>query len=155
MNQAEMLTRFAREGDFDCFLLAGRYTLLDQIGLLELLPLCEEKQISIVLGGPYNSGILASSHKNDSHYNYELASPEILEKAKKLESLCETHGVSLKAAALQFPLAHPAVASVIPGARNLEQLEENIQLISVDIPKEFWLALRQSNLIASDAPIPE
>ena len=126
MNQWEMLARFAREADPDCFLLAGRYTLLDQSGLDELLPLCVEKDIGIVLGGPYNSGILASDLSDDTTFNYLPAPRDVLEKARSIKDVCDRHGVPLKAAALQFGLAHPAVAATIPGARSIEEIEENL-----------------------------
>jgi D-threo-aldose 1-dehydrogenase len=154
MNQAEMLARFAREGDFDCFLLAGRYTLIDHSGLKELLPLCEEKQISIVIGGPYNSGILAGGAISGAKFNYQDASPEIVEKVRKVEEVCRRHSVPLKAAALQFPLAHPAVASVIPGARSAAEAEENFALIKAPIPHEFWKDLQAEKLLPEEAPVP-
>jgi D-threo-aldose 1-dehydrogenase len=154
MNQAEMLARFAREAEFDCFLLAGRYTLIDHIGLRELLPLCVEKQISIIIGGPYNSGVLASGAKPGAKFNYVDASEEILQKVRQVEKVCDRHDVPMKAAALQFTLAHPAVASVIPGARSVDELEENFRLASHPIPVEFWTDLRKSRLIPDDAPTP-
>jgi D-threo-aldose 1-dehydrogenase len=155
MNQAEMPARFAREGNFDCFLLAGRYSLIDHTGLKELLPLCVEKQISIIIGGPYNSGILATGAKPGAKFNYADAPPEILEKVGKVEEVCARHQVPMKAAALQFPLAHPAVASVIPGARSVAELEENFRLISHPIPGGFWAELRSKGLLPEEAPVPE
>ena len=155
MNQAEMPARFAREGNFDCFLLAGRYSLIDHTGLKELLPLCVEKQISIIIGGPYNSGILATGAKPGAKFNYADAPPEILEKVRKVEEVCERHQVPMKAAALQFPLAHPAVAAVIPGARSVAELEENFRLISHPIPGDFWADLRSKGLLPEEAPVPE
>lgn len=155
MNQAEMPARFAREGNFDCFLLAGRYTLIDHTGLKELLPLCVEKKISIIIGGPYNSGILATGAKPGAKFNYADAPPEILEKVRRVEAVCDRHGVPMKAAALQFPLAHPAVASVIPGARSVAELEESFRLISHPIPGEFWAELRSKGLLPQEAPVPE
>jgi D-threo-aldose 1-dehydrogenase len=155
MNQAEMPARFAREGNFDCFLLAGRYSLIDHTGLKELLPLCVEKQISIIIGGPYNSGILATGAKPGAKFNYADAPPEILEKVRKVEEVCQRHQVPMKAAALQFPLAHPAVASVIPGARSVAELEENFRLISHPIPGDFWADLRANGLLPEEAPVPE
>ncbi len=155
MNQAEMPARFAREGNFDCFLLAGRYSLIDHTGLKELLPLCVEKQISIIIGGPYNSGILATGAKPGAKFNYADAPPEILEKVRKVEEVCERHHVPMKAAALQFPLAHPAVAAVIPGARSVAELEENFRLISHPIPGGFWADLRAKGLLPEEAPVPE
>ncbi|HEX5410274.1 MAG TPA: aldo/keto reductase [Terriglobia bacterium] len=155
MNQAEMPARFAREGNFDCFLLAGRYTLIDHTGLKELLPLCVEKKISIIIGGPYNSGILATGAKRGAKFNYADAPPEILQKVRRVEEVCARHRVPMKAAALQFPLAHPAVASVIPGARSVAELEESFRLISHPIPGEFWAELRSKGLLPQEAPVPE
>jgi D-threo-aldose 1-dehydrogenase len=155
MNQAEMPARFAREGNFDCFLLAGRYSLIDHTGLKELLPLCVEKKISIIIGGPYNSGILATGAKPGAKFNYADAPPEILERVRKVEEVCDRFQVPMKAAALQFPLAHPAVASVIPGARSVTELEENFRLISHPIPGEFWAELRAKGLLPEEAPVPE
>lgn len=154
MNQAEMLARFAREGEFDCFLLAGRYTLIDHTGLKELLPLCVQKSISIIIGGPYNSGVLASGAKLGAKFNYADAPEEILQKVRKVEEVCKRHNVPMKAAALQFPLAHPAVAAVIPGARSVEEIEENFRLISHPIPADFWADMRKSGLIPDEAPTP-
>jgi D-threo-aldose 1-dehydrogenase len=155
MNKWEMPARFAREGNFDCFLLAGRYTLIDHTGLKELLPLCIEKQISIIIGGPYNSGILATGARPGAKFNYADAPPEILEKVRKVEEVCRRHQVPMKAAALQFPLAHPAVAAVIPGARSVAELEENFRLISHPIPGDFWADLRAKGLLPQEAPVPE
>jgi D-threo-aldose 1-dehydrogenase len=154
MNQAEMLARFAREGNFDCFLLAGRYTLIDHTGLKELLPLCVEKSISIIIGGPYNSGILATGAKAGAKFNYADAPPEIMDRVQRVEEVCARHSVPMKAAALQFPLAHPAVASVIPGARSVAELEENFRLISHPIPGELWAELRSKGLLPQEAPVP-
>lgn len=155
MNQAEMLARFAREGDFDCFLLAGRYTLIDHSGLRELLPLCQQKNISIIIGGPYNSGILAGGALSGTKFNYQDASAEVSEKVKKVEEICRRYSVPMKAAALQFPLAHPAVASVIPGARSAPEMEENFALMTVSIPRDFWDDLLAEGLLPSEAPVPE
>jgi D-threo-aldose 1-dehydrogenase len=154
MNQAEMEACFAREGDFDCFLLAGRYTLIDHSGLAELLPLCQRKQISIIVGGPFNSGILAGGTLSGSKFDYDTAPAEIVERVRNVERVCAHHGVPLKAAALQFPLAHPAVASVIPGARSVAEVEENFRLMSVAIPADFWQELRTERLLPLEAPVP-
>ena len=154
MNQWAMLARFAREADPDCFLLAGRYTLLDQSGLDELLPLCMEKGIGIVLGGPYNSGILASDLSDDTTFNYLPAPREILERARRIKEVCDRHGVPLKAAALQFGLAHPAVAATIPGARAIAEIEENLRMAAHPIPAALWDDLRAERLIHPDAPAP-
>src|SRR5713226_9394052 len=131
MNQAEMLTRFAREADFDCFLLAGRYTLLDQIALKELLPVCLERGIAIIAGGVYNSGILADP-KPGAHYNYQTAPDELIERAQRIRDVCVRHGVPLKAAAMQFPLGHPAVTCVVVGCRPPEQLDDSLNLFEFD-----------------------
>lgn len=137
MNQWQMLKRFAEEGDFDCFLLAGRYTLLDRTAEPELLPVCERKGISILIGGPYNSGILAGG----TTFNYAPAPAEMLARVEKMRELCARHDVDLKAAALQFPFRHPAVAATIPGARTPAELDQNVQLLQTRIPDELWKAL--------------
>jgi D-threo-aldose 1-dehydrogenase len=143
-----------READFDCFLVAGRYTLLDQTALAELLPLCHEKRISIILGGPYNSGILASDLSPEATYQYAKAPPEILDRARRIGSVCEQYGVPLKAAALQFGLAHPAVASTIPGARGSSEGEENVLMAAHPIPGALWEDLKDQGLILESAPTP-
>lgn len=154
MNQAEMLVRFANECEFDCFLLAGRYTLINQDALKELLPLCLRKQISVILGGPYNSGILATGAIAGAKFNYSNAPSELLERVRQIEKVCSRHSVPLKAAALQLPLAHPAVASVIPGARSVAEVEENFRMMSVPIPDGFWKELRERQLLPEAAPTP-
>jgi len=154
MNQAEMLARLARECDFDCFLLAGRYTLIDHTGLKELLPLCLARRISIIIGGPYNSGILATGAQPGAKFNYADAPSLLLEKVRRIEVVGARHGVPLKAAALQFPLAHPAVVAVIPGARSAAEVDENFRLMSHPIPRAFWGELRAARLLPEDAPVP-
>jgi D-threo-aldose 1-dehydrogenase len=154
MCQSEMLVRFAHEGDFDCFLLAGRYTLIDHSGLRELLPLCEQKGISVIIGGPYNSGILATGARLGATYDYVEAKPAVLEQVAAIEAVCARHHVPLKAAALQFPMAHPAVAAIIPGARSVAEVEENFRLMSLNIPDDFWEELRHLNLLPREAPTP-
>ncbi len=153
MNQAEMLTRFAREGDFDCFLLAGRYTLLDQVALKELLPACIERGIAIIAGGVYNSGILADP-KPGAHYNYLTAPSDLLERAQRIRDVCAQHGVPLKAAALQFPLGHPAVTCVVVGCRSTEQLDESLEMFELDIPPALWQELKAERLLPAEAPTP-
>ena len=118
MNQWEMLADFATNADFDCFLVAGRYTLLDHTALNELMPLCLERGISLILGGPYNSGVLASDLGSDTTYFYDPAPKSIIDRAKKIKEICDIFDVPLKAAAIQFGLLHPSVASTIPGPRN-------------------------------------
>jgi D-threo-aldose 1-dehydrogenase len=153
MNQAEMLTRFAREADFDCFLLAGRYTLLDQIALKELLPECVERGISIIAGGVYNSGILADP-KPGAHYNYQTAPAELLQRAQQIRDVCSRHHVPLKAAAMQFPLGHPAVDCVVVGCRSAAQLDESLKMFEVDIPAALWEELKAERLLPPEAPTP-
>ena len=154
MNQWQMLADFARAGDFDCFLLAGRYTLLEQESLRELLPLCDQKGIRIILGGPYNSGILATGAIEGAYFDYGPAPPEILERVRRIEAVCREHGVSLQAAALQFPMAHPAVASIIPGARSTAELTANLDFFREPIPTAFWQQLQSEQLLEPAAPIP-
>jgi D-threo-aldose 1-dehydrogenase len=153
MNQAEMLTRFAREGNFDCFLLAGRYTLLDQIALKELLPECVKRGIAIIAAGVYNSGILADP-KPGAHYNYETAPAELLERAQRIRDVCVRHGVPIKAAAVQFPLGHPAVTCVVVGCRSQQQLDESIEMFEVDIPTALWSDLKAERLLPPETPTP-
>jgi len=154
MNQWQMELAFAREGYNDCFLLAGRYTLLDQTALPEFLPYCVEHHISVVAGGPYNSGILAVGPRAGATFNYRAAPPEMMDKAARIAQICERHRVPLKAAALQFILAHPAIASVIPGARSVAEVEENARMVELAIPGELWAELKQAGLIAAEAPTP-
>ena len=155
MNQWEMLARFAREGDFDCFLLAGRYSLLDQSALDELLPLCTEKNIGIMAGGTYNSGILAKGAKPGATYNYGEAPADIMQKAQAIEAVAERHGVDVKAAASQFVFAHPAITCIIPGTRQPARVEENFNLLIDEIPSAFWDDLRAESLVHESATLPE
>jgi len=153
MNQAEMLARFAREGDFDVFLVAGRYTLLDQAAMPELLPLCLEKGIAVVIGGVMNSGILADPRPG-AMFNYAPAPPALIERAQRIRAVCERHDVPLRAAAIQFPLAHPAVAALAAGVRTVEHLDDYPQLMALPLPEDLWSELRAEGLIDPDAPVP-
>jgi D-threo-aldose 1-dehydrogenase len=153
MNQTEMLARFARDGNFDCFLLAGRYTLLDQVALDELLPICVDRGIAIIAAGVYNSGILADP-KAGARYNYAAAPQPLLERAREIRAVCDSHGVPLKAAALQFPLGHPSVACVVVGCRSVDQLDESLSMFEVDIPPALWQELKTKGLLRDDAPTP-
>jgi D-threo-aldose 1-dehydrogenase len=153
-NYWEMCQRFAAAGDFDCFMLAGRYTLLEQEALDEFLPMCERRGIPLLIGGPFNSGILATGARDDAYYDYQVATPAILERVSRLEGVCERHGVDLAAAALQFPLQHPAVASVVCGARSAAEISTNLHLMSQPIPADLWAELKTEGLIRSDAPTP-
>ena len=152
MNQWEMLRQFAKDADFDCFLVAGRYTLLDHSALHELMPLCLEKDISLILGGPYNSGILASDLNTKSTYFYDPSPFEVIEKAKKIKQVCDRHHVPLKAAAIQFGLMHQSVASTIPGPRSPKEIEDNIVMASIKIEPDLWRELKQEKLIHQDCP---
>ena len=153
MNQSAMLARFAREGDFDVFLLAGRYTLLDQGALTDLLPLCVERGIGILAGGVMNSGVLADP-RSGSRFDYRPAPPDVVDRARRIAAVCERHGVPMKAAAIQFPLAHPAVVSLIAGVRRIDHLEEYPALMHRPIPPDMWNHLRAEGLLAPGAPVP-
>ena len=148
-----MLTRLAREADFDCFLLAGRYTLLDQVALKELLPVCLEKSVAIIAGGVYNSGILADP-KPGAHYDYAAAPAELIERAQRIREVCGRHGVPIKAAAIQFPLGHPAVTCVVVGCRSVAQLDESIAMFELEIPAAMWRELKHEGLLAQGVPTP-
>ena len=153
INQVAMLARFAREGDFDVFLVAGRYTLLDQTALPELLPLCVEKGIAVVLGGVMNSGLLADPRPGAT-FDYAPADAARIERAEAIRAVCERYGVPLRAAAVQFSLAHPAVASLVAGVRRVEHLDEYPELMRRPIPADLWSELKADRLLAADAPTP-
>ncbi len=153
MNRSAMLARFARETEMDAFLVAGRYTLLDQDALRELLPLCVDRGIAVLIGGVMNSGVLADPRPG-AHFDYGPAAPEVLDRARRLGAACDRHGVSLRAAAIQFPFAHPAVAGLIAGVRRVEHLEEYPTLMREAIPAALWDELRGDGLIAAEAPTP-
>jgi D-threo-aldose 1-dehydrogenase len=153
INQWQMLCDFATAGDFDYFLVAGRYTLLDQDSMARLLPLCEQHSISLVIGGPYNSGILATGAVTGATYDYRPAKPQILERVRGIQAVCARHDVSLQAAALQFPLHHPSVAAIIPGARSIAEVEANLAFSQEPIPPQFWAELKSERLIDPAAPV--
>lgn len=153
MNQSEMLTRFAEAVPVDCFLLAGRYTLLDQGALDALFPVCRERGIGILLGGIYNSGILANP-RTSAKFNYEDADAALVARALELDELCRKHGTELKAAALQFCMAHPAVTVAVIGARNAAEVADNIAMSERTVPPTFWQELRARNLVDVRAPLP-
>jgi D-threo-aldose 1-dehydrogenase len=155
MNQSEMLADFVRHTDMDLLMLAGRYTLLDQSALDDLLPLCEESGVRVVAAGVFNSGILARSRPADgARYNYGEAPQQIVEQARRIDEVCGRYRVELPAAALQFPLAHAAIVSVCVGARSPEQVEQNARLSRAPIPAELWRELRAEGLLRPDAPVP-
>lgn len=154
LNEWEACQAFAEAGDFDCFLLAGRYTLLEQESLKSFLPLCEKRGIGIILGGPYNSGILASGAVKDAWFNYAPAPADVLAKVAAIETICADYHVPIKAAALQFPLHHSCVASVIPGMSNAAELSENLRMLRTPVPTEFWHELKSAGLMDAQAPTP-
>jgi D-threo-aldose 1-dehydrogenase len=137
MNQSALLTRFVREVDIDCVLLAGRYTVLEQPALEDLLPLCEATGTDVIAAGVFNSGLLADPRPG-AHYDYALAPPDLIERAQHLASICERHGVPLTAAALQFPARHPAVSTVLTGARSVAELQDNVAGSQLPIPQSLW-----------------
>jgi D-threo-aldose 1-dehydrogenase len=153
MNQAEMLTRFVRDVELDCVLLAGRYTLLDQSGLRTLLPLCANRGVSVIIGGVYNSGILADPRPG-AYYDYQAADPALLGRVLQIRAVCRQHSVPLKAAAIQFPLGHPAVACVIVGARTSREVEDSLRMFHYPIPPEFWANLKRAGLLDEFVPTP-
>jgi D-threo-aldose 1-dehydrogenase len=153
MNDAEPLARFAREAPFDVFLVAGRYTLLDQSALAELLPECEKRGMGIVIGGTYNSGILANPGPG-AYYDYQPAPPAILERAQRMQAVCGRYGVPLMAAAIQFPFGHPSVAAVLTGARSIAELEQNAGALGTPIPDDLWAELKTEGLLSTTAPVP-
>jgi D-threo-aldose 1-dehydrogenase len=155
VNNWEVMLDFMRAGDFDTLLVAGRYTLLEQDALDEVLPLCERRNTAVVIGGGFNGGILATGAIPGAKWNYAPAPEPIMEKVRKIEAVCKQHKVPLPAAALQFLLAHPAVASHIPGTRDIAQLEQNLALLSHPIPIQFWAELKSLGLLRLDAPVPD
>ncbi|MBL8834697.1 MAG: aldo/keto reductase [Alphaproteobacteria bacterium] len=154
VNDVDILRRFAADGDFDCFMLAGRYTLLDATALDLLLPECVRRGIAILLAAPYNSGILATGAKPGATFWYTEAPPEIMARVARIEAIGRRHHVPLTAAALQFPLGHPAVASVVAGFRSPPEVAAALAALRHPIPAAFWQDLRQDGLIPADAPLP-
>jgi D-threo-aldose 1-dehydrogenase len=153
VNEWQPCQWMAERGDFDLFLLAGRYTLLEQEALSSFLPLCEERGIGVVIGGAYNSGILATGPKPGAFYNYDPAPQDILDRVREIEQICNNHSVRLVDAAFQFPLRHPAVVSVIPGGQGVAEMESNLQAAQATIPAGLWSDLREAGLMRVDAPV--
>ncbi|MCX7383996.1 MAG: aldo/keto reductase [Alphaproteobacteria bacterium] len=151
LNLVEPALACLEQADPDVFLIAGRYTLLDHTALAKLFPACAAKGAKVVLGGPYNSGLLAGG----TTFNYENAPPDLAARAQAMHALCARHGVDLKAAALQFCAAHPVVATVIPGARNPDEVRENARMMSAPIPGALWAELKSNGLLPVEVPTPE
>jgi D-threo-aldose 1-dehydrogenase len=154
VNEWEVCHAALQQRDFDCFLLAGRYTLLEQDALNEFLPLCEKRGAAVVVGGGFNSGILATGARPGAKYNYAPAPAAIMDKVAKIESVCAQYNVPLPAAALQFVVAHPAIPSFIAGTRTVQQLKQNIDWFGFPIPAPFWAELKRKGLLREDAPTP-
>jgi D-threo-aldose 1-dehydrogenase len=153
VNQWQPCQWLTERGDFDIFLLAGRYTLLEQEALDSFLPMAKDRGIGMVVGGPYNSGILATGPKPGAFYNYEPASKDILDRVAKIEAICSDHGVQLVDAAFQFALRHPTVLSVIPGGQGVSEMDANVAAAQADIPEKLWSELKSKGFLRSDAPV--
>ena len=153
VNEAAACRDLAERGEFDTFLLAGRYSLLEQEPLDSFLPFCVERGIGLIIGGAFNSGILASGAIPEATYNYKPAPPEILDRTRRIEAVCRRHDVPLASAALQFPLHHPAVASVIVGMRTPAEVKRNLETIEQPIPADLWAELKAEGLLRDDAPV--
>jgi len=154
VNEWEVCYEALKQRDFDSFLLAGRYTLLEQESLDKFLPLCVERNAAVVIGGGFNSGILATGAIEGARYNYAPAPAEILDRVRKIEQVCRDYDVPLPAAAMQFVTAHPAIPSFIAGTRTVEQLQKNLGWFSHEIPGDFWVELKKQGLLREDAPTP-
>jgi D-threo-aldose 1-dehydrogenase len=153
-NSETALATLARRGRFACFLLANRYTLLEQPALSELLPLCAEQGIAVFNAGVFNSGILATGAGPGARYEYQEAPPEVRQRVERLYDACDRYQVSVKAAALQFPLGHPAVTTLLLGGRSIPHLQENLRLLAESIPETFWVELKAQGLVDPAAPVP-
>jgi D-threo-aldose 1-dehydrogenase len=155
MNQAPMLAELARSTDVDLLMIAGRYTLLEQGALDDLLPVCERRGIGVIVAGVFNSGVLARENPTeDATYDYAQAPADVLDRARLIADTCERHGTTLPEAALAFPLAHPAVVSICVGARSPEQVRRNARLLAAEIPGDLWDELREEGLLHAGAPVP-
>ena len=155
INEVAVSERFARAGDFDTVLLAGRYSLLEQPAIETFLPLASEKGIGIMMGGVFNSGILATGAIPGARYDYRVAPPEIMERVARIEAVCKAHGVPISDAAMQFPLGHPAVSSVVLGAVKPSEVERNLKSMATKIPAALWADLKSEKLLAEAVPVPE
>jgi D-threo-aldose 1-dehydrogenase len=153
MTNAAALCRIVREAEPDCVLLAARYTLLDQTALDELLPLCEREGVAVVAGGVLNSGVLADPSPG-ARFDYAEAPRPVLERARLAASVCAEHGVPLAAAALQLPLGHPAVVSVLTGVRSVTELQLNVRHFDLELPPALWDDLVAAGILAESTPLP-
>jgi D-threo-aldose 1-dehydrogenase len=154
MNRTAVQTKLVRECDLDVVLVAGRYTLLDQSAMDDLIPACEERDVSVIVGGVFNSGVLVDPSPG-ARFDYVPAPEEVLSRARQIEEICRQHEVPMPTAALQFPFAHPQVSSVLLGPRSIAELETSLGLLQVEIPAGLWTDLRQEGLIREDAPVPD
>jgi D-threo-aldose 1-dehydrogenase len=155
INEIGMIPRFLERFDPDFFLVAMPYTLLSQDALERELPMCLERGVGVVIGAPFASGILArGANSSAATYAYAPPAPEVVERTRRIEATCARHGVPLGAAALQFPLAHPAVAAVIPGPNSPEHVRRNLEWVRAPIPPELWSDLKAEGLLRTDAPMP-
>jgi D-threo-aldose 1-dehydrogenase len=154
LNESDTTVRFVKAGDFDCVLLAGRYSLLQQDALDEFLPLAEQKGIGVILGGVFNSGILATGATPGAHFNYRPAPPEVMDKVARIERVCKTHRVPIAVAALQFALGGPAVASVILGGVTTEEVQRNVGAMTTEVPTGLWSDLKSEGLLPDAVPVP-
>ena len=153
VNEWEVCQQLTERGDYDIFLLAGRYTLLEQDALNSFLPMAEARGIGIVIGGPYNSGILATGPRPGAYYNYDPAPQYIMERVGRIQAVCNAHDVRLVDAAFQFPLRHPCTISVIPGGQGLGEMESNIAAAQAEIPDALWAELKHEGLMRAEAPV--
>lgn len=157
VNEWQVCQWLTERGDFDLFLLAGRYTLLEQEALASFLPLAQARGVGVVLGGPYNSGLLATPRAvraaRGAFYNYNPAPAEVLARVDRIEDVCDRHGVAMVDAAFQFCLRHPAVVSVIPGAQTVAEVAANLRAASAEVPAALWKDLKDQGLMREDAPV--
>jgi len=153
VNEWQVSETVARNSDVDLFLLAGRYTLLEQESLESFMPLCQRKGMGVIVGGPFNSGVLATGPRDGAYFNYSAAPPDVLRRVAAIQAVCESHGVAMRDAALQFPLLHPVVVSVIPGAISPQEVRGNAESMSHVIPNALWSDLVGEGLLRADAPI--
>ncbi len=152
VNEWQVCETLLAEGDFDCFLLAGRYTLLEQEPLNSFFPLCDKRDVGIILGGAFNSGILATGPIEGALFQYAAASEDILDRTRKIQAVCEAHNTPLPKAALQFTLLHPVVKVLIPGAMAPHEVEMNMGHFDDEVPQGLWRDLKREGLIREDAP---